>query len=83
MLDVAILDRSLFTLLEAAYDSALEMRHLRESLINFIETDQEHVKKYFETFPEYALSNLPEILTSLDNLYKECTGDDLKFIRLR
>jgi hypothetical protein len=83
MLDVATLDKSLLASLEAAYDSAINMRHVRNSLMRFIESNEEDLKKFFRGFPEYGLGQLEEILADLDKLYKECTGKELKFIRVR
>jgi hypothetical protein len=83
MLDVAILDKSLFDSLEAAYDSAINMRHVRNSLMRFIENDEEEIKSFFGGFLEYGLAQLEEILVDLDKLYRKCTGMDLKFIRVR
>jgi hypothetical protein len=38
MLDVAGLDRKLCSKLEAAYDAIVEIRHLRDSLIDYLST---------------------------------------------
>lgn len=84
MLDVAILDQSLFACLEAAYDSVITMRHVRDSLITFIERDDDdELKRFFRAFPEYGLRELEEALQSIRKLYKECTGEDLTRSRIR
>jgi hypothetical protein len=74
MIDVATLDKKLFTRLEAAYDSLIEMRHIRASLIQFVTSDDEHDQMHLQGFPEYALGELDGVLDDLDKLYQECTG---------
>ena len=83
MLDVASLDKALFDDLEAAYDSVIEVQHVRESLIRFVESDEEHEKQFLETLPHYGLQEIDDALTALAKLYKTCTGEPLKYIRVR
>jgi hypothetical protein len=78
MPDVATLDQSLLVRLEAACDSAINLRHVRESLLHFIESDDEHDKAIFRAFPECMLRELPDLLADWDKLYQECTGTELK-----
>ncbi len=82
MLDVAALDNSLYNRLEAAYDSAVNRRHVRESLIRFIESGEERYKEFFRCFPEYGLRELTRVLADLDQLYRNCTGTELKSFRV-
>jgi hypothetical protein len=74
---VDTLAQSPFAHLEAAYDSAINIRHVRESLVHFIESDDEDDKALFRAFPEYGLRELPDLLADLENLYHECTGTEL------
>lgn len=83
MLDVASLDQALFIVLEAAHDSVIELRHVREGLIRHIESEDEHQKNFFEAFPEYGLGEIDDILEHLNTLYQECTGKPLEAVRLR
>jgi hypothetical protein len=83
ILDIAILDKKLFADLEGAYDAVLEMRHVREMLINYLESENEIDRIHFEAFPEYALGELDDTEESLERLYKACTGKPLQTIRLR
>jgi hypothetical protein len=83
MLDVATLDKSLFACLEPAYDAAINMSHVRESFMRFIESDEQDRQMFFRDFLEYGLDQLEEILADLENLYRKCTGKKLEFIRVR
>lgn len=83
LLDVAATDSKLFTYLEAAYDSAINLKHLRDSLIGFIETDDESHKNLLSGFLQYGLTELANILSDLERLYLECTNEKLKNARVR
>jgi hypothetical protein len=74
---VATLDQSLLVCLEAAYDSAINLRHIRESLVHFIESDDEDDKAIFRMFPGCRLRELPDLLADWEKLYQECTGTEL------
>jgi len=56
---------------------------VRESFIHHIESDDENDRAFFETFPEYGLNQLPDIQADLDQLYRLCTGQELKQFRVR
>jgi hypothetical protein len=75
---VATVDQSLLVCLEAANDSATNLRHVRESLIHFIESDDEADEAIFRAFPESRLRELPDLLADWEKLYRECTGMELK-----
>jgi hypothetical protein len=77
MVDVATLDKKLFTPLEAAYGSLITMRHVRASLLRFVTSKEEVDQMHFEGFPEYGLSELEAVKEDLDKLYRECTGRPL------
>jgi hypothetical protein len=83
MPDVATLDQSLLVCLEAAYDSAINLRHVRESLVHFIESDDEDDKATFRMFSECRLRELPDLLADWEKLYQECTGAELKVSHAR
>lgn len=83
VLKIAELNDQLFDKLENGSESAAELEHLRGSLINFSNSDDAFDQIHFEGFPEWALEQLPEIKQSLSDLYLECTGQELKRVRLR
>jgi len=83
MLDVAALDRKLFKELEDAYDALQNMVHIRNSLISYIEDDDEDTQRFFEGFVDWALKNLTSDFVDIEYLYRACTGKDLKDKRLR
>jgi hypothetical protein len=75
MLDVAILDNFLFAHLQDAYDATMSLKHVRQSLIDFLESDKEEDKIHFEAFPDWALRELARVRLSLQKLYEACTGE--------
>lgn len=83
MLEIAALDRQLFKSVEAAYDSAISLRHVRESLIRQVESDDEFEAAFFESFPPYGLSELSDIQVDIGELYLQCTGEELTQFRVR
>jgi len=80
---VDTLAQSPFAHLEAAYDSAINLRHVRESLVHFIESDDEDDKATFRMFSECRLRELPDLLADWEKLYQECTGAELKVSHAR
>lgn len=74
MLDVAMLDQALFGSLETAYDATINLNHLRQSLINFIE---DHDDVHLEGFVDYAQRELPDVHVEMEELYQACTGQEL------
>jgi hypothetical protein len=74
MLDVAMLDDALFVALDGAYDASVELNHLRQGLIDFIDDNDE---VHLEGFVDYALSELPDVHAGLESLYKACSGKEL------
>jgi hypothetical protein len=83
LLDTAILDKRLFANLEGAYDAVLEMRHVRDSVIEYVESRENVREMHLEAFSEYALDELNDTEESLKTLYNACTGKPLDSIRLR
>ncbi|MFD2182302.1 hypothetical protein [Rhodoplanes azumiensis] len=85
MLEVAIIDIDLFASLEAAYDSMINLNHVRQSLIDHIEDEDEgdELAGFFETFPEYGLGELATIKEDLEALYRACTEKSLEGFRIR
>jgi hypothetical protein len=84
LLDVAMLDKKLFEVMEPAYDGLAEVEHIRESLMN-VQDAPEFIGEsdYLEGLAGYALDELQEAEKSLASLYKHCTGHALTKHRLR
>jgi hypothetical protein len=83
MLEVATINKALFDSIEKAYDSALEVEHVRQSLIRFLENDDEEDKLHFTAFPQYGLRELEKASDNLQALYRTCTDQELTKFRLR
>jgi hypothetical protein len=79
MFEVAALDEKLFSLLEPAYDSVEDLAHVRESLIEYMETGNKHL----EGFIDYGLNELKDVESALENLFFACTRADLDKGRVR
>jgi hypothetical protein len=83
MLDVAALDENLFADLEDAYDSMINLQHVRNSLINHVQSDDDLDRRFFDSFTHYGLSEITDALVDLEHLYKKCTGKELTEHRVR
>jgi hypothetical protein len=79
MFDVAALDGTLFPLLKAAYDSVIDLEHVRDSLISYLEDGDQHL----EAFIDYGRHVLNDVKSNLEKLYFECTGSQLDKGRVR
>lgn len=79
MFDVAALDENLFLLLEAAYDSVIDLEHVRNSLIEYMEEADEAL----EGFVDYGRNVLADVKLDLEKLYLACTGLQLDKGRVR
>lgn len=84
MLHVATLSQKLFSALENAYDGLADLRHVRTSLINFNEVASGESKSdFYDGFADYGLREIADVFQTLDKLYQECTGLELKEARIR
>lgn len=79
MFDVAALDETLFSLLEAAYDSVVELDHVRDGLIQYMEDGDQHL----EAFIDYGRNVLNDAKSDLEKLYFACAGSQLGKGRVR
>jgi hypothetical protein len=79
MFAVAALDETLFPLLEAAYDSVIDLTHVRDSLIEYMEEADQHL----EAFIDYGRNELADVKAELEKLYLACTGSQLETGRVR
>lgn len=84
MVEVAALDVRLFETLEESYDAIAEVRHIRDSLIDYLSDDSDKSEDIFLLgFCDYAIAELEEAYREVSKLYRECTGEDLKKVKLR
>jgi hypothetical protein len=83
LLEVATLDKKLYSALQPAYDAVTELDHVRQSLIYFVDPEDDQDKMHLDGFTHYALDELQDVFSKLVVLYKECTGEDLEAHRLR
>lgn len=82
LLEIATSDEELFNVLERGYDTVAELTHLRNSLFEYIEEDDD--MDYLGGFVDfYAVQVLNDSYENLDSLYFNCTGQHLKDHRLR
>lgn len=87
LLEVATLDKGLYAAMQPAYDAIADMEHIRQSLIYYVEPEDELGKQYhkehLEGFIDYALSELENAYQRLNLLYKVCTGEELSSHKMR
>ena len=81
MIEMATIDRRLFSSIESAYDAVSELKHLRDSLIDILSDDVDEA--IVLGFPQYAEKEMEDIFDRLEGLYKVCTGSPLEKLRLR
>jgi hypothetical protein len=84
LLDIATLDKLLFSFMEPAYDELAEVEHVRESLININDKPEQIAARDFVMgFAQYAVDVLQDAEKKLGALYVHCTGKPLTQHRLR
>ena len=83
LLDVAIVDKTLFALMEEAYSSVLEMEHVRSSLLENLSGERKDDDDFIISFLEYGLREFDDAKASIEALYRGCTGKVLTEFRLR
>ncbi|MBE3287896.1 MULTISPECIES: hypothetical protein [Enterobacter] len=84
MYDVVKHDAEFYEHLESAYEAALELRHLRDSIVDIHHTGERiHVDNLMLGFSGYALIELKSINIDIKALYKFCTGKSVIIGRLR
>ena len=79
LFEVATLDASLFRHMEEALVRLTEVSHVRDSLVEYVEEDQNHLTG----FSRYALEEIDEALDPLRSLYFNCTNEPLDKVRVR
>jgi hypothetical protein len=83
LLEVATLDKKLYSALQPAYDAVADLEHVRQSLIYYVDPEDDQDKMHLDGFTHYALRELGDVFKELASLYKECTGNELEKHRLR
>jgi hypothetical protein len=83
LMETAVLDKLFFKKLEDACDALAELDHVRDSFLNINNTSEEIGDGLLSAFADYGLNELDDIQKSLNELYKYCTGGELKNARLR
>lgn len=81
VIELAALDEKLFLRAKTAYESLAEVKHLRESLINWAEDDC--IKSFIKGLSGHGLSQLEEADKAIKKLYLTCTGIELSSHKLR
>ncbi|ASM11598.1 hypothetical protein BVG93_06460 [Serratia marcescens] len=83
LMEAAVLSKPLYEKLEKACDYLLELEHVRDSFLNIKKSSEEYKLPLLTSLPKYGLAQLSNIEQSLNDLYKYCTGNELKNARLR
>lgn len=79
MIDAATLDQRLFEKIEKYYDSLNELKHVRDSAVDYISDKPE----LLDAFADYAARTLDEIWIEIAALYLDCAGKPLGSTSLR
>ena len=79
LFDAAELDAGLFELMEKALDALIAVKHVRDSLIDYVSNDPARL----EGFSEYATKELDKALDPLRDVYFKCSGEPLTEARVR
>ena len=82
-LELAELDPSFFETTARVYSAVAEIKHVRDSLIDHIENNNQTPDGFLASFSEWAQGVLEESRGSLATLYFECTGKTLERGKLR
>ncbi|MGE4706242.1 hypothetical protein [Yersinia enterocolitica] len=83
LMEAAIMNSDFFKKLEAAFDSLIELEHIRHSFLNIEDMGKIIGHDLLLGLTTYALKELDPIYSSLNDLYKYCTGNELVDSRLR
>jgi hypothetical protein len=83
LLEVAMLDSKLSDVLQKAYNAVADLEHVRNSLIYFVDPEDEQDQMHLESFVGYASDALVDIFESLNKLHIECAGGELATHRVR
>ncbi|WP_164352753.1 hypothetical protein [Pseudomonas viridiflava] len=81
VVDIAALDSRLFQMSRDFYEHLAEVKHIRDSILNFAE--DESMAKFIKGLPSYANSKLDDAEASSKALFKWCTGKEMERPKLR
>lgn len=79
LFEMAALDGALFGIMENTLDALIEANHVRDSLIEYVSNDRQHLGG----FKDYAVEELDEALDAIRDLYFKCTNEPLAKGRVR
>ncbi|OGT69873.1 MAG: hypothetical protein A3H44_14320 [Gammaproteobacteria bacterium RIFCSPLOWO2_02_FULL_57_10] len=82
-LELAELDPSFFEESARTYEAVAEIKHIRDSLIDYIEEDTLRPNGFLNSFAEWGEGQLEHSKSALSDLYFKCTGKQLERGRLR
>lgn len=84
VLDIASMDKQLFSLARTAYDAIKEMEHVRSSLVDMLDrVDPEISDGFFESFLAYADDELNDTYEEMKPFYFHIAGKELTENRMR
>jgi hypothetical protein len=81
VVEVAAIDSALFEMAKETYGFLAEIRHVRDSILNFAEN--ESIAHFVKGLPLYAKIKLDEAEASSKSLFKLCTGDQMAEPKIR
>lgn len=79
LFEVASLDAAVFAAMEKVLDTLVEAKHVRDSLIEYVANDRQHLGG----FAEYAIGELDDALEAVRDLYFKCANEPLAKGRVR
>lgn len=84
LMDTASLQEKLFKHVESAHDALSDLEHVRDSLVHIHETERDAgIDDMMSGLADYAKRELKDVEDALKDLYRYCTGQELKNPRLR
>lgn len=81
VVDIAAIDSNFFEMARNAYEHLAEVKHIRNSILNFAE--DKSIELFLKGLPSYANSRLDEAEASSKILFKWCTGKEMDKPKLR
>ena len=79
--ELAAADRDLFTPVSKAYAKISEVKHVRESIIDFTELDMP--KHLFQGLGSYGIARIDDAVSAVSEAYLKLSGKELTDVKLR
>lgn len=79
LFEIASLNKTIFEMMEKTLDTLVEAKHVRDSLIEYVSNEPEHLGG----FSYYAIGELDDALDNVRQLYFKCTNEALAKGRIR